>query len=131
MMKQDEVHAHSTIDTRGIAVVHVTGLVITNLGTTTVNEEIEQLIVDMDTPKIILNLSDVSYLDSFSFGWIMGVYRAIRAKGGEFALCSPNEDIRYLFEITDFTRVVPAYRTEQEAREAIVTGNQSKRIVYI
>ncbi|MBD3390826.1 MAG: anti-sigma factor antagonist, partial [Chitinivibrionales bacterium] len=103
----------------------------TNIGVTTVDKVVRETVEQADMPKLILNLSDVSYLDSFSFGWIMKTYKEIRKKGGEFAICCPNEDILYLFEVTDFSRVVPAYRTEAEAREAIRTGNQSKRIVYI
>ena len=130
-MMQEQVHAHKKANDDGTVVVHVNGLVITNIGTTIVDREVQEVLLGAETPRVVLNLSNVSYLDSFSFGWIMRIYREIRQKGGEFALCCPNEDILYLFEVTDFSRVVPAYHTEKDAREALITGNQSKRIVYI
>jgi anti-anti-sigma factor len=115
----------------GIAVIHIEGAVVTNLGNTLADSLVHSVLAEASPPKIILNVAGVSYLDSFSFGWIMKVFKEIREKKGDFAICCPNNDVLYLFEITDFTRIIPAYRTEQDAQEAIATGNQGKRIAHI
>ena len=130
-MNAKEVNARKEIDADGIGVIYIDGMIIPSLGATKVDVHAKEILAEMDTPRIILNLTGVSYLDSFCFGWIMRTFREIKDKGGDFGLCCPNEDIRYLLEITDFSRVVPVYNSENDAKEAVRTGNQSKRIVYI
>jgi len=75
-----------------------------------------------------VNLADVNYLDSFSFNWILNIYRQIAGKGGILAMCELNDDILELFQVTNFGKALPIYATEADARNALTTGDDSKRI---
>jgi anti-anti-sigma factor len=130
-MKIRKIKATRELVDGEVNIIHISGSVVTNLGTASVKKLVVSAVRSANTPKLILNLSDVHYMDSFSFGWIMQVYKEIREKGGDFALCCPNKDILYMFKLTEFSRVVPAYHTEKEATEAMRTENQAKRITYI
>jgi anti-anti-sigma factor len=130
-VRAEKVIARKEDAGNGVTVIHIEGIVVTNLGNTAADTLMQSVLAEASPPRIILNVAGVSYLDSFSFGWIMKVFKEIRAKKGDFAICCPNADILYLFEITDFTRIIPANRTEEDAKEAIATGNQGKRIAHI
>jgi anti-anti-sigma factor len=106
-------------------------MVVTDLGIPAANRIISDMLASTEKPKLVLNLSGVNYIDSFSFGWIMRVYSQIREKNGDFAMCCPNSDVMYMLKLTEFSRVVPAYRSEKDAIEAVRTGNHSKRMMYL
>ncbi|MBD3392287.1 MAG: hypothetical protein GF418_09485, partial [Chitinivibrionales bacterium] len=59
-MDRRKVKASKETTDSGIAVVHVSGMVITNIGVTTVDRVVRETVEKADMPKLILNLSDVS-----------------------------------------------------------------------
>jgi anti-anti-sigma factor len=130
-MKKQRVEVEKRIDESGIAVFTIRGSIVTNLGVTSVKKLAYGTVASMERPRIIFNLAQVDYLDSFSFGWIMSLYRDIVKKGGDFVICCPNEDILYMFKLTEFLRVVPSFETLEDAYEAVLTGEKSKKIVYL
>lgn len=125
---EEKVFASKAVDKNGIAVVYVNGTIITNFSGTEVVEIVQEVIETSTRPRIILNLKDVRYIDSYSFGWLCMVRRDIGAKQGEFVICHLNEYMLYLFKITNFIKAVPVYATEEEAREALLSGSEENRL---
>jgi len=113
----------------GISVIRLKGTIITNLSGTVVVDVIQEVIESQNPPRIIFDLTGVTYLDSYSFGWITKVYKQVLDKKGCFVVSNPNEDIRYLFEMTNFVKIVPVYPTVEDAREALISGNTEKRMI--
>jgi anti-anti-sigma factor len=128
-MKPENIVVRSTTDATGVSVVYVHGFVVTNLGNTSARQEVKNLLARPTVPLIILNLCDINYMDSFSFGWIVRVFKDAQSRGGQLVICCPSDDVVYLFEVTDFAKIVPSYRSEEDAREALLTGNTAKRLV--
>jgi len=124
------VSATTRVYDDGVAVVYVKGEIVTNLRATEVVKIVESLMKEHVPPKIVISLGRLNYIDSFSFNWILNVYKEIAAKKGQLAICDPNEDIIELFEVTNFGKGVPIFQTEAEAREALNTGDDSKRIAF-
>ena len=122
------VTATTTVYDDGIAVVNVKGEIVTNLRATEVVKIVEALMDEHVPPRIIISLAQLNYIDSFSFNWILNVYKETVEKKGVLALCDPNDDIIELFEMTNLGKAMPIYRTEAEAREALNTDDDSKRI---
>jgi anti-sigma B factor antagonist len=112
----------------GIGVIYVKGSIITNIGSTEVATVMDEILKTCTPPKVILNLENVRYLDSYSFNWIIKLMKETVAKGGAFAISNPNSDIINLFDLSSFCRVMSVYRTENEARDAFISGNDSARI---
>ncbi len=119
-MSDEIVTASKRIDDEGIATVYVNGLIITNISATDVVDVMRECIDTLVPPFIILNLSHVQYLDSYSFGWLCKTKNSVSKRGGKFVICCLNSDIQYLFELTNFHKAVPVYETEQSARDALV-----------
>ena len=127
-MELAKVEVVKRIDDDGIAEVAVKGAIITNLSGTDAAPILEDILQECNPPHVILNLANVRYLDSYSFNWIIRLYKETEKKGGMFAISNPNEDIISLFELSNFGKAVPVFRTYEEARAAILTKDDSKRI---
>jgi anti-anti-sigma factor len=123
------VEISSTVGPDGIAVVRVKASIITNLGGTEAAPVMEKILKTCNPPKVILNLAQARYLDSYSFNWIIRLMKESTKKGGLFVISDPNADIRSLFDLSRFGEVVPVYATEQDAREAMKSGDDSRRIL--
>ncbi len=111
------------------AVIRVSGAIVANLGGTDIVEVAAGVMEKLSSPRLIIDLGNVRYLDSYSFGWISKTHQKAVEQGGKLALCNANNDIMYLFELTNFIKAVPVYATESDAREALLSGNEDKRIL--
>ncbi|PLV59819.1 anti-sigma factor antagonist [Thermotoga sp. KOL6] len=69
--------------------------------------------------KILLVLSDVESMDSFSLGVIVNILKSINSTGGFFAVVSPSEKVERILEITGLNRIVKIYDTISEALEEV------------
>jgi len=68
--------------------------------------------------KIIVNLSNVQFIDSVGIGDIVRGYTAARREGGVLKLCGAAGRVRTVFEATQLTGVIELFETEGEARRS-------------
>lgn len=113
-MAEETIIVHTEKRDDGIAIVYINGNIITNLSGTSVRAEIEALL-KAERPRIILNIHDVRYLDSYSFGWLAKVQKDAIAKGGKFAVSNPNDEINDLMQMLKFDKTVPVFASEEDA----------------
>ena len=55
---------------------------------------------------LILDISDLDFVDSFGLGAVVGALKRLRQRGGELALVCPSRRIRRVFEICDLDRIM-------------------------
>ncbi len=67
--------------------------------------------------RVVLNLSQVAFMDSAGLGAIMSLFRQINGDGA-LHVCGLHPRIKTLFDITRLTRVIGVHPTEAEAVEA-------------
>ena len=72
------------------------------------------------TRKIVLNLSDVTYVDSGGLGMLVGVYSSARSSGADIKLCGLGQRLRDVLQITKLVSVFETYDSEQQAVAAFV-----------
>lgn len=65
--------------------------------------------------KLIINLKDVSYLDSTALATLVACRRQLGEAGGKLRLCGLNQRVRGLIEMTQLHRVFEIFATEEEA----------------
>ena len=68
--------------------------------------------------KIVLDLSEVQFMDSSGLGSILHCLRKLNAAGGDMKLCKATKPVRALFELIRMHRIFEIYNTEEEAIEA-------------
>ncbi|HAX78835.1 MAG TPA: anti-sigma factor antagonist [Cyanobacteria bacterium UBA11372] len=76
-------------------------------------QEISQL-VENGTHIVLLDFQDVTFMDSSGLGAIVLSLKTVRAAGGQLFICSINEQIRMLFELTSMDRVFQIFANREE-----------------
>jgi anti-sigma B factor antagonist len=72
-------------------------------------------LADSENPRILLNLADVSYVDSSVISEIVRVYTTVTRKGGKLKLLSLPTKIQDLLSMTRLLTVFETYESEDEA----------------
>src|SRR5688500_3660576 len=65
--------------------------------------------------QLVIDMTDVSYLDSSGIGVLVEVFRRVNAYGGRFKLCGVAQRVRSVFEITRLDKFFKMYPTVAEA----------------
>ena len=65
--------------------------------------------------QLVINLEDVSYIDSSGIGTLVEVFRRINGYKGKLALCGLSDRVHSVFEITKLDHFFKIFDTEAEA----------------
>ena len=106
-----------TIDTRnvnGVTILELHGKVTIGEWSREIREKIRELL-DSGNKDILLNLGDVSYIDSSGIGELVGSYTTVTNQGGQFKLLNLTKKIRELLAITKLLTVFDSYDDEKTA----------------
>ncbi len=76
------------------------------------------ILAQPDVETLILDLSQVSYVDSAGLSALLLAERQQSAHGGDLRLVGVNENVRSLLRITQLDRIFPMYATVTEAIQA-------------
>jgi anti-sigma B factor antagonist len=82
----------------------------------TLRDAIGQMIQD-ETPRVVVDLDGVPFMDSSGLGALMGGVRRLREAGGDLAVACTREQHLKLFAITGFGEGVSIAPTVEEAAE--------------
>jgi len=72
-------------------------------------------LVEQGVYHLIVDLEQVSFLDSSGIGVLISVRRRIREHGGSLRLTAPSPHVRRVLELTGITTLLPTYATLDEA----------------
>ena len=76
--------------------------------------------------KILVDFSDVDYVDSTGIGFLIGIYTSVtKSPNGRFALVNANRRVRDVLELTRLAQVIQMYPSEAVALEALGAGGKS------
>ena len=75
-----------------------------------------------ETPRMVMNLSGVSYIDSGGLGTLVGVYSSARAAGADIKLTGLGQRLHDVLQITKLATVFEVFDSEQEASAALGRG---------
>ena len=78
----------------------------------------EAVIADDDS-AVVLSFEDVSYISSAGMRVILMTAKSLQSKGMKFVLCSMNESIREVFQISGFDKIIPIHDSQSEALTAV------------
>ena len=69
----------------------------------------------LGTPKIVVNLKAVDYIDSAELGVLVGLFISARHRGGELKLVSPHQRTTELLRRTSLDKIFRVYGNNEEA----------------
>lgn len=73
-------------------------------------------------PALIVDLTQVEFIDSTGLSVIIAYFRDAGAYGGLLCLCGLNNNLKSIFKIVGLDRTIPMFATVDEAANAIASG---------
>jgi anti-sigma B factor antagonist len=101
----------------GVAVVDMSGRITLGEGSVVLRDTIRDLI-GKGQKKILLNLGDVTYIDSSGIGELVSAFTAVRREGGELKLLNLTKKVHDLLQITKLYTVFDIKDDEATAIKA-------------
>jgi anti-anti-sigma factor len=74
--------------------------------------------IEGGTREMVIDLSDVSYLDSASYGCLMDIYRSMSECNGTIKLVGLRERVEAMGNLIGLTRIIETFGEEVEALES-------------
>jgi anti-sigma B factor antagonist len=102
-----------TVD--GVTVLDVSGKVILGDGSDSMLTDKLRSLIQQNRKKVLLNLANVSYVDSAGLGAIVHSYATVKNQGGSLKLLHVSGKLRDLLSITKLLTVFDSYDNEAEA----------------
>ena len=97
-----------------------------NLNATT-SQVFRQNITDIleSSAKIIVlvDFQDVTFMDSSGLGALVLAFKTLRAADSKLVLCSINEQVRILFELTNMDKVFEIFPSQDAFNQVLVSKN--------
>jgi len=100
----------------GVSVVACQGMIVFGTEATALREKVKELAAE--NAHIVLDLAQVSYVDSGGLGAIIGIFTSVRNAGGDMKLCCLNERVHHVFAITKLLNVIEIHNSVEEAVRA-------------
>lgn len=71
--------------------------------------------IDEGITTIVVDLAEVTFIDSMTLGVLLGASKRLRPRGGQLRIVVPEPGIRKVFEITLLDRIFQLYHTREAA----------------
>jgi len=101
-------------ETADAAILDLSGRITLGEGLGDLRDSIREALAG-DRKHIILNLADVSYIDSSGLGQLIGSYATVTDRGGQMKLVNLQKRVTDLLQITKLLTVFETYGTEAAA----------------
>lgn len=75
--------------------------------------------IDSGDRLIVIDLSDVGFIDSTAIGVLVGALKRLREVGGSLAVACASDDVRGIFEIVGLENVIPLHTSRETAVAAL------------
>lgn len=83
--------------------------------------------IEAGRPKVGLDLSDVTFMDSSGLAAIVGALKRARQEGGSVVLIRPAEQVRRILTMTDLVKVLPIVETDEQALTVLQSRSEELR----
>ena len=97
-----------------VTVLTLTGRLVLGDGDQSLYKRITALIQE-GAIHIVLNIHDVSYIDSCGIGMLVGTFVSVRGRGGILKLVCPSDRCRRVLQLTHLLPVFEVYESDDAA----------------
>ena len=108
-----------------VTVLEIKGRIVFFDGAAVLRAHIAELL-DQARLKILLDLSGVTYVDSFGVGVIATKYVSLKRKGGDLRLLHLSERSRHVLTISGLLRILQTFDSEADAVRSFAAKAHSK-----
>ncbi len=104
----------ATRKVEGVSIIDLTGRITIGEGTVVLRDAVRSLLQKQER-NILLNLADVSYIDSSGIGELVSSFTTVRNQGGKLKLLSLTKKVHDLLSITKLLTVFEVFDDEVQA----------------
>jgi anti-sigma B factor antagonist len=98
----------------GVAVVAMDGRIVLGEESNALRERVKALVAE-GKKKIVLNMDNVTFIDSAGLGTLVASHHSAKAQGAALKLCHLGSKFQEVLQITKLLTVFDVYNTEGEA----------------
>ncbi len=80
-----------------------------------IRETIKKDIATAATPKFLIDLTNMSSIDSSGLGTIVSIYKTVLSRNGTFGVLVKDKDVREVFHTIGLTKLFSLYEVQEEA----------------
>lgn len=104
----------STRQVDGVTILDMSGRITLGEGSVVLRDSIRDMVAQ-GNKKLLLNLGDVTYIDSSGIGELVSAFTAVRKEGGELKLLNLTKKVHDLLQITKLYTVFDVREDEASA----------------
>ncbi len=104
----------NTRDAKGVKIIDLNGKITIGKGDLILREAVDQAMKE-GQGNLLLNLQEVSYMDSAGIGELVACYKRVLERKGRMKLVNPAGRARDLLALTKLDEYFDTFQTEQEA----------------
>ena len=104
-------------EARGVTVLALQGRITMGEGDIALREAVSD-ILETGTRNILIDMANVTFIDSFGIGQLIGCYVTVTDQGGLLKLCDLSPRMSSILQITKLNTVFEVYPSEAEAMDS-------------
>ena len=104
----------SNREVNGIVIIDLSGQLTLGESSAAIRDEVRDQ-TSQGNRKILLNLANVTYIDSAGLGELTAAYTSVKNRGGELKLLNLTKRVHDLMQITKLYTVFDVYDDEKKA----------------
>lgn len=108
-------------ETGKVVILDLSGRITLGETAASLRDTIRELL-DNQQRNILLNLADVSYIDSSGLGQLVGSYATVTSRGGQLKMLNLQTKLRELMQVTKLITVFDVYNSEPAALRSFETA---------
>ena len=101
-------------EVEGVSVVALSGRIVLGPESSSLRERVKSLLVE-GKKKIVLNMTDVTYIDSAGLGMLVSAHVSAKHQGAALHLSNLGNKFHDVLQLTRLLTVFSVYETEAEA----------------
>jgi anti-sigma B factor antagonist len=101
-------------DVNGVAVLDIDGRIVLGEESNSFREKVKSLLA-AGKKKIVLNLANVSYIDSAGLGTLVATFHSARSQGATLKMTNLGAKFKEVLQVTKLMTVFDTYDTETAA----------------
>ncbi|MFB4319026.1 STAS domain-containing protein [Actinomadura sp. 21ATH] len=98
---------------QGLTVVKISGEI--DVFTSPRLRELLLEIIDTGAAHLVVDLGEVTFLDSTGLGVLVGIYHRLRARDGSMSFMGVNDRVRRVFHVTQLTKIFVLHHSLEDA----------------
>jgi anti-sigma B factor antagonist len=106
----------NTTEAGGVNVIEVAGHLDTN--TSPDAESAINALIESGAQKVLINFAALEYISSAGLRVLLATAKKLKASGGDLKICSLNDTVQEVFDISGFSSILTVSKDQDEALAA-------------